>query len=89
MAANKMWLLDFWWNSSIENQAIDRIHRLGQTKEVTVFRYLVKNSIEDRILLIQKRKDMLVKHALGKEKEEEGKKGKSETLENLELLFGD
>lgn len=89
-AANKIWLLDFWWNSSIENQAIDRIHRLGQTKAVSVFRYLIKDSIENRILLIQKRKDMLIKHAL-KQGEGDGEKGKgkSETLENLELLFGD
>ncbi|GAC99576.1 DNA repair protein rad5 [Pseudozyma hubeiensis SY62] len=89
-AANKIWLLDFWWNSSIENQAIDRIHRLGQTKEVSVFRYLVKDSIENRILLIQKRKEMLIKHAF-KVKGEDGEKGKgsSETLENLELLFGE
>lgn len=88
-AANKIWLLDFWWNSSIENQAIDRIHRLGQTKAVSVFRYLVKDSIENRILLIQKRKDMLIRHALKQDQDEKGGKGKSETLENLELLFGD
>uniref|UniRef100_V5EWM6 DNA repair protein rad5 n=2 Tax=Kalmanozyma brasiliensis (strain GHG001) TaxID=1365824 RepID=V5EWM6_KALBG len=86
-AANKIWLLDFWWNSSIENQAIDRVHRLGQTREVSVFRYLVKDSIENRILLIQKRKDMLIKHAL-KQGRDEGK-GESETMQNLELLFGD
>ncbi|CCF51296.1 uncharacterized protein UHO2_00721 [Ustilago hordei] len=89
-AASKIWLLDFWWNSSIENQAIDRVHRLGQTKQVSVFRYLVKDSIENRILLIQKRKDMLIKHALKQGGGEEGARGaKSETLENLELLFGD
>ncbi|CDS00525.1 related to RAD5-DNA helicase [Sporisorium scitamineum] len=86
-AANKIWLLDFWWNSSIENQAIDRIHRLGQTRPVSVFRYLVKDSIENRILLIQKRKDMLIRHAL--KQSEDGEKGKSETLQNLELLFGE
>ena len=88
-AANKIWLLDFWWNSSIENQAIDRIHRLGQTKPVSVFRYLVKDSIENRILLIQKRKDMLVRHALQHKGGQEKEGGKSETLENLELLFGE
>ncbi|CBQ68225.1 related to RAD5-DNA helicase [Sporisorium reilianum SRZ2] len=87
-AANKIWLLDFWWNSSIENQAIDRIHRLGQTRPVSVFRYLVKDSIENRILLIQKRKDMLIRHAL-KQNGDEADRGKSETLQNLELLFGE
>ncbi|TKY91034.1 hypothetical protein EX895_001033 [Sporisorium graminicola] len=88
-AANKIWLLDFWWNSSIENQAIDRIHRLGQTKPVSVFRYLVKDSIENRILLIQKRKDMLIRHALQQNADADADKGKSETLQNLELLFGE
>ena len=87
-AANKIWLLDFWWNSSIENQAIDRIHRLGQSKPVSVYRYLIKDSIENRILLIQKRKDMLIKHALKQDGQQDGK-GKSETLANLELLFGE
>ncbi|SPO20500.1 related to RAD5 - DNA helicase [Ustilago trichophora] len=90
-AANKIWLLDFWWNSSIENQAIDRVHRLGQTRPVSVFRYLVKDSIENRILLIQKRKDLLIRHALKQDADggKDGKNSKSETLENLELLFGD
>ncbi|SPO21420.1 related to RAD5 - DNA helicase [Ustilago trichophora] len=90
-AANKIWLLDFWWNSSIENQAIDRVHRLGQTKPVSVFRYLIKDSIENRIMLIQKRKDLLIRHALKQDadKDKHGKNGKSETLENLDLLFGD
>ncbi|PWY97431.1 hypothetical protein BCV70DRAFT_195468 [Testicularia cyperi] len=88
-AASKIWLLDYWWNSSIENQAIDRIHRLGQTKPVTVYRYLVKNSIEDRILLIQRRKELLIQHALQQDSHDKHGKPKSETLENLDLLFGD
>lgn len=88
-AANKIWLLDFWWNSSIENQAIDRIHRFGQTSPVSVFRYIIKDSIEDRILLIQKRKDMLIKHALNTDNHPHGTKPNSEMLANLDLLFGE
>ncbi|EPQ29038.1 uncharacterized protein PFL1_03328 [Pseudozyma flocculosa PF-1] len=87
-SASKVWLLDCWWNKSTEDQAVDRVHRLGQTRPVTVFRYLITDSIEDRILAIQRRKTALVSHALaGRRGADEG--GKSEALENLELLFGD
>lgn len=47
-AANHVWLLDCWWNASTEDQAVDRIHRLGQTRPVFVHRYLIDDSIEDR-----------------------------------------
>ncbi|CAD6892456.1 unnamed protein product [Tilletia caries] len=82
-AANHVWLLDYWWNTSVENQAIDRIHRLGQTKAVTVHRYMIENTIEERIIRIQKRKDALVMNALA------GNKTTDQTLENLKLLFDD
>jgi len=82
-AANHVWLLDYWWNTSVENQAIDRIHRLGQTKAVTVHRYMIENTIEERILRIQRRKDALVMNALA------GNKTSDQTLENLKLLFDD
>ncbi|KAK0558349.1 DNA helicase rad5 [Tilletia horrida] len=82
-AANHVWLLDYWWNTSVENQAIDRIHRLGQTKPVTVHRYMIENTIEERILRIQRRKDALVMNALA------GNKTTDQTLENLKLLFDD
>lgn len=49
-------LLEPWWNSSVEYQAYDRIHRIGQTRQVYVYRILVKNSIEEIVLEIQKRK---------------------------------
>ncbi|KAE8224047.1 hypothetical protein CF319_g2989 [Tilletia indica] len=82
-AANHVWLLDYWWNTSVENQAIDRIHRLGQTKPVTVHRYMIENTIEERIIRIQRRKDALVMNALA------GNKTTDQTLENLKLLFDD
>jgi DNA repair protein RAD5 len=82
-AATKIWLLDFWWNSSIEHQAIDRIHRLGQTKPVNVYRYLVKDSIENRILQIQKRKDSLIHHALNKDPKQ------TDTVGDLDILFAE
>ena len=85
-AANHVWLMDCWWNSSIEDQAIDRVHRLGQTRAVTVHRLLVEHTIEDRILEIQRRKKALVNHALAASAGAPG--GATETLENLDILFG-
>jgi DNA repair protein RAD5 len=85
VAANHVWLLDCWWNASTEDQAVDRIHRLGQTRPVHVHRYLIENSIEDRILAIQARKNALVGAALAGSAR--GPDDKSEALQNLELLF--
>ncbi len=45
-----------WWNPAVENQAIDRVHRLGQTRTVQVHRIYIQNSIEDRILALQTKK---------------------------------
>ena len=54
--ASTVFLCNPWWNSSIEEQAMDRVHRIGQTREVTVFRMMVSSSIEERVIDIQERK---------------------------------
>ena len=46
-------------------QAIDRIHSIGQTRDVTVIRLFVRNSVEERILLLQQRKQQMINDALG------------------------
>lgn len=46
-------LLDLWWNPTTEDQAIDRAHRIGQRRPVTVSRLTVKDTVEDRILALQ------------------------------------
>eukprot|EP00850_Spirogloea_muscicola_P010002 SM000057S18432 [mRNA] locus=s57:569771:577747:- [translate_table: standard] len=55
-AASRVYLLDPWWNPAVEEQAMDRVHRLGQTRPVTVVRFIVRDSIEERILELQERK---------------------------------
>lgn len=50
--------MDIWWNPALENQAIDRVHRIGQTKDVEVHRIFIKNTVEDRILELQHRKQV-------------------------------
>lgn len=53
VAACHVLLLDLWWNPTTEDQAIDRAHRIGQTRPVTVLRLTVKDTVEDRILALQ------------------------------------
>jgi SNF2 family DNA or RNA helicase len=54
--ADYVFLMDPWWNPAAENQAIDRAHRIGQTKNVMVYRYVAEGTIEQKVLALQKRK---------------------------------
>ncbi|KAJ5958320.1 Zinc finger RING-type [Penicillium vulpinum] len=56
VAANQVIMCDSWWAPAIEDQAVDRVYRLGQKRETTVWRLVMENSIEDRVLAIQERK---------------------------------
>lgn len=58
-AADTVVLFDPWWNPAVENQAADRAHRIGQERPVTISRIIVKNSIEERILLLKENKQKL------------------------------
>lgn len=58
-AASYVFLMDPWWNPAVEAQAIDRAHRIGQDKKLTVYRPIIKNSIEDKVLELQKIKKEL------------------------------
>ena len=55
---------DPWWNLSVENQATDRTHRIGQTKKVQVYKLITKNSIEEKIYDLQQRKEELIDNML-------------------------
>jgi SNF2 family DNA or RNA helicase len=55
-AADYVYLLDPWWNPAVEAQAIDRTHRIGQTRPVFAYRIVAKNTIEERILELQQSK---------------------------------
>jgi superfamily II DNA or RNA helicase len=54
--ADYVFLMDPWWNPAAENQAIDRAHRIGQTKSVMVYRYVAEGTIEQKVLALQRRK---------------------------------
>ncbi|MBN2738679.1 MAG: DEAD/DEAH box helicase family protein [Spirochaetales bacterium] len=59
-SADYVILFDPWWNPATEKQAIDRSHRIGQTKKVTVYKIITENTIEEKVLLLQERKNELV-----------------------------
>ncbi len=51
-----MLIIDPWWNPFVEQQAIDRTHRIGQTKNVVVYKFITKDSIEEKMMNLQKYK---------------------------------
>ena len=52
---------DPWWNAAAQNQATDRAHRIGQTHDVNVYQIVAQDTIEERILRLQKEKSELAK----------------------------
>ena len=83
-AASYVVLFDPWWNPAVENQAIDRTHRIGQVNKVIAYRLLIKDSIEEKIRTLQKQKKALAEDVLGEERF-----AKSLTLDDLRFLFAD
>ncbi|CAI9109537.1 OLC1v1009372C1 [Oldenlandia corymbosa var. corymbosa] len=65
VAATHVILLDPWWNPTTKDQAVDRAHRIGQTRPVTVTRLTIQNTVEDRILTLQGLKRQLVSAVIG------------------------
>lgn len=57
--ADYVFLLDPWWNPAVEAQAIDRAHRIGQTQTVVAYKYITKDTIEEKILKLQEHKQKL------------------------------
>ncbi len=74
---------DPWWNPAAEDQASDRAHRIGQTKSVFVYKLIAADTVEDRIVELQRRKAELANIALSEEGDLEGIE-----IDDLEFLFG-
>lgn len=91
--ASRVYLLDPYWNPAVEQQAIDRVHRLGQTREVTAVRFIVKSTIEENILRLQKHKLELSKSAFRDENRDTSISDRSkierdrEKVLSLKMLF--
>ncbi|KAK7612057.1 SNF2 family N-terminal domain-containing protein [Phyllosticta paracitricarpa] len=81
-AARRVFMMDPWWSFAVEAQAIDRVHRMGQTGEVKVTRFVVRGSIEEKMLRIQERKKFLAS-SLGMMSDEEKKGQRIEDIREL------
>ena len=83
-AASYVVLFDPWWNPAVESQAIDRTHRIGQVNKVIAYRLLIKDTIEEKIRALQRRKSALAEDVLGEEKF-----AQALTLDDLRFLLSD
>ena len=57
-------MCDPWWNEAVEKQAINRAFRIGQKRKVMVYRLIIRNSIEEKILKLQEKKEQLIQNTL-------------------------
>jgi SNF2 family DNA or RNA helicase len=73
---------DHWWNSALEDQATDRIHRIGQTRSVDIIKYTTKGTIEENVLKLQAKKKVHEQALLGKSQSLDKLK-----IEDLKLMF--
>ena len=65
--ASRVFVMDPWWNPAVEDQAMDRIHRLGQYRPIKITRMVIENSIEARILELQEKKKALFESTIGQD----------------------
>jgi SNF2 family DNA or RNA helicase len=56
---------DPWWNPAVEDQATDRAHRIGQTKVVTSYKLIARDTVEEKILILQNRKREMIQATVG------------------------
>ncbi|KAL0457032.1 UNVERIFIED_CONTAM: DNA repair protein B [Sesamum latifolium] len=80
-AASNVFLMDPWWNPAVEEQAIMRIHRIGQKRTVRVRRFIVMDTVEERMQQVQARKQRMIAGALTDEEV------RSARIEELKMLF--
>ncbi|KAI1322369.1 DNA repair protein RAD5 [Xylariaceae sp. FL0255] len=80
--AKRVYVMDPWWSFAVEAQAIDRVHRMGQDSEVKVYRFICKDSVEERMLKIQDRKKFIAT-SLGMMTDEEKRLQRIEDIKDL------
>ncbi|HEV7301331.1 MAG TPA: SNF2-related protein [Tepidisphaeraceae bacterium] len=83
-AADYVYLLDPWWNPAVEAQAIDRTHRIGQTRSVFAYRVIAKDTVEEKVLELQAKKRDLAEAIIGEDNSLISRLQK----EDLEALLG-
>lgn len=82
-AADTVVIYDPWWNPAVESQAVDRAHRIGQTKTVSVYRLVTENSVEQKIMELKEKKSRIVDALIN----ENGLSAVKLTQADLESLF--
>ena len=82
-AADYVYIVDPWWNPAVEQQAIDRTHRIGQTKNIFAYRMICIDTIEDKILQLQERKKKLASELIS----DDANFVKALTKADVEYLF--
>lgn len=80
-AASNAFVMDPWWNPAVEEQAVMRVHRIGQTKQVMIKRFIVKGSVEERMEAVQARKQRMISGALTDQEV------RTARIEELKMLF--
>ncbi|KAI1113180.1 DNA repair protein rad-5 [Nemania sp. NC0429] len=80
--AKRVYMMDPWWSFAVEAQAIDRVHRMGQDEEVKVYRFICKDSVEERMLKVQDRKKFIAT-SLGMMTDEEKRLQRIEDIKDL------
>ncbi len=83
MEADYCFLMDPWWNPAIEQQAIDRMHRIGQSKPVNVYRFVSNGTIEEKVMQLKERKSKLFHSVL----DEDASFSKAISAEDIKGLF--
>lgn len=88
VAANTVILCDSWWAPAIEDQAVDRVHRLGQTRECKVIRLVIEGTVEDEVLEIQAKKRELAATAFAENVDQRKRKEmRAGTLSDISRLL--
>ncbi|MBD65331.1 MAG: hypothetical protein CME62_08990 [Halobacteriovoraceae bacterium] len=85
-AASYIFLMDPWWNPAVENQAIDRAYRIGQENKLTVYRPIIKDSVEEKVIVLQNSKKELFKDLMASD-DQSYFSGKL-SLEDFQQLIG-
>ncbi len=82
--ADYVFVLDPWWNPAAEAQAVDRAHRIGQTRPVMVYRLVSTDTIEDKVMELKARKAALFAQVI----DGDGATSQSITADDIRALFG-
>ena len=86
-AGNNVYVMEPQYNPAAEAQAVDRVHRIGQKREVNIVRYIMENSIEEKMLVLQDKKNKLANLSMNRGKAMDKGEAAKQKLRDLQSLF--